>query len=114
MCFYRLLANICIPVPHIGITNTRFFYKQCQAEIGKKIKQKLRNTLWLNIGFLKIIRFIHRCYHPKVTRVRLFNAVLMVIDNENEAENEKLIIKIEIDLGLDIKKSILNIKFVSV
>ena len=38
----------------------------------------------------------------------------MVIDNENEAENEKLIIKIEIDLGLDIKKSILNIKFVSV
>ena len=38
----------------------------------------------------------------------------MVIDNENEAENEKLIIKTEIDLGLDIKKSILNIKFVSV
>ena len=38
----------------------------------------------------------------------------MVIDNENEAENEKLIIKIETDLGLDMKKSILNIKFVSV
>ena len=46
--------------------------------------------------------------------MRLFNAVLMVIDNENEAENEKLIIKIEIDLGLDMKKSILNLKFVSV
>ena len=36
------------------------------AEIGKKLKQKLNNTLRLNFDFLKIIRFIHPRYHPKI------------------------------------------------
>ena len=35
------------------------FYKQRLAEIGKKIKQKLSNTLRLNFCSLKIIRFLH-------------------------------------------------------
>ena len=42
------------------------FYKQRQAEIGKKIKHKLSNTLRLNFRYLKIIRFLHPRYHPKI------------------------------------------------
>ena len=43
-----------------------FFYKQRQARIGKTIKQKLTNALTLNFRYLKIIRFLHPCYHPKI------------------------------------------------
>ena len=35
--------------------NKQHFYKQSQAEIGKKIKQTLCNTLRLNFWLLKII-----------------------------------------------------------
>ena len=35
------------------------FYKQHQAEIGKKIKQMLSNTLRLNLCYLKIIHILH-------------------------------------------------------
>ena len=42
------------------------FKKQRQTKIGNKIKQKLNNTLRLNFWFLKMIRFLHRCYHPKI------------------------------------------------
>ena len=42
------------------------FYKQHQAEIDKKIKQKLSSTLRLNIHYLKAIHFLHPRYHPKV------------------------------------------------
>ena len=31
----------------------------------KKSKQSLSTTLRLNLYFLKIIRFLHPCYHPK-------------------------------------------------
>ena len=31
----------------------------------KKSKQSLSTTLRLNLHFLKIIRFLHPCYHPK-------------------------------------------------
>ena len=44
----------------------KIFYKQCQAEIGKKIKQKLSNTLRLNFLYLKIIHFLHTPYHPRI------------------------------------------------
>ena len=44
------------------------FYKQPQAVPGKKIKEKLSNTLRLNFWFLKIIPFLHPRYHPKITR----------------------------------------------
>ena len=42
------------------------FYKQRQAGICKKNKQKLSNTLKLNYCYLKIIRFLHPRYHPKI------------------------------------------------
>ena len=42
------------------------FYKQRQAEIGKKIKQMLSNTFRLNFCYLKIIHILHKCYHPKI------------------------------------------------
>ena len=46
-----------------------YFYKQCQAEIGKKkMKQKLSNTLRLNFCYLKIIPILHPCYHLKLIR----------------------------------------------
>ena len=46
---------------------TRFFYKQRQAEIAKKNKQKLSNTLSLNFRQMKIIRFLHQRYYLKLT-----------------------------------------------
>ena len=63
--------------------NTRFFYRQHfykerQAEIGKKIKKMLSNTMRLNFRYLKIIHILHSRYHPKLTN-----------HNENENENEK-------------------------
>ena len=42
------------------------FYNQRQAEIGKKIKQILSNTLRLNFCYLKIIHILHPRYHPKI------------------------------------------------
>ena len=59
------------PTPTLPLqlgTKARFFYKQPQAVPGKKIKEKLSNTLTLNFWFLKIIPFLHPRYHPKKTR----------------------------------------------
>ena len=42
------------------------FYKQRQAEIDKKIKQKSRNPLTLNFCYLKIIHFLNPHYHQKI------------------------------------------------
>ena len=55
-----------------SVSPTRFFYeqhfhKQHQAETGKKIKQKLSNTLRLDFCYLKNSRFLHPRYHLKVT-----------------------------------------------
>ena len=82
------------------LSTTRFFYKihiyeQRQAEIGKRIKQKLRNTLRLHFLYLKMICFLHPRYHSKVIgnilknikkQVFLFKRGYMINDNENEAE----------------------------
>ena len=40
--------------------NTGFFYKKNQAKIGKKASKK---------SYLKIIRFLHARYHPKIEHV---------------------------------------------
>ena len=42
------------------------FYKQHQAEIGKKIEQTVSDTLRLNFCYLKIICFLPPRYHPKI------------------------------------------------
>ena len=42
------------------------FYKQRQAIIGRKYKQKLSNILRLDFLCLKIIRFLHPRYQPKI------------------------------------------------
>ena len=42
-------------------------YKQRQAEIGKKSRQMLSNTLRLNFCYLKIIHILHTRYHPWIT-----------------------------------------------
>ena len=44
----------------------RHFHKQNQAEISKKVKQKLNNTLRLNFRYLKIIYLLHPFYQPKL------------------------------------------------
>ena len=46
---------------------------ELHAEIGKKNKQNLSNILRPNFSFLKIIRFLHPCYHPKIVRHILKN-----------------------------------------
>ena len=51
------------PLLTFFISNT---YKQCQTEIGKKIKQMLSNTLRLNFCYSKIICILHPRYHPKI------------------------------------------------
>ena len=62
-----------------------------------QIKQKLSIILRLNNCYLKIIGFLHPCYHLKILRsilkmykkqVCLFKGY-MIHDNENETENEK-------------------------
>ena len=69
------------------------FYKQRQAEINKKNKQKLSNTLRLNFPYLKIIRFLHSRYHPKIVEDILKNVqkpsgsflmTFMINGHENE------------------------------
>ena len=42
------------------------FISNARLKSTKKIKQKLRNTLRLNFRYLKIIRFPHPRYHPKI------------------------------------------------
>ena len=42
-----------------------FFISKARPKLGK-FKQKLSNTLRLNFRYLKIIRFLHPCYHPKI------------------------------------------------
>ena len=44
----------------------QYFYTQRQVEIEKKIKQKLSNTLRLNVWIFKIICFLHPHCHPKI------------------------------------------------
>ena len=61
-----------------------FFISNARLKLAKKIKQKLSNTLRLNFLYLKIIRFLHPRYQPKIIEDILF------IDNtKNEAENKK-------------------------
>ena len=73
--------------------NEKHFYKQRQAEIGKKIKQMLSNTPRLNFCYLKIILFLHPRYHPKIAGDILKNEQIwsLINDNENDAEIEKWI-----------------------
>ena len=53
--------SICMTVP---ISNT--LISKARLKLAKKIKQKLSNTLRLKFCYLKIIRFIHPRYHPKI------------------------------------------------
>ena len=68
----ELLQRTYSPRMHCKMSLHAFFYqqhlyKQRQAEIGKKIKQMLSNTLRLNFCYLKIIHILHLGYHPKIT-----------------------------------------------
>ena len=71
------------------------FYKQRQAEIGKKIKQTLRNTLRADLllfknyflsSFMLSFNVIGDILRKEVP---LFKWGYMINDNENKAENEK-------------------------
>ena len=60
------------------LIGTRFFYKQRfynqpQAEICKKLKQKLRNTLRVNFSYLKINRILYPRYHLEIIGHNLKN-----------------------------------------
>ena len=58
------------------------FYKQHQAEINKKFKQKLCTTWRLNFCYLKNIH----SHHPQVG---LSKRGYMINVNEDDAKNEK-------------------------
>ena len=84
------------PIHAFCISNT--FISNAPGWNWQKIKQKLSNTLWLNFCYLKIIYFLHPCYHPKIigdvlnmyeTQGCQFWLNYMINGNENEAENEK-------------------------
>ena len=83
--------------------NTRFFYRQHfykerQAEIGKKVKKMLSNTMRLNFCYLKIIHILHLPYHRKIighiknkqkNKFLCIHEIIRFNHNENEDENEK-------------------------
>ena len=63
---YKLISVYC----HIHSLNTPFFISNTfisntRLQLAKN-KQKLSNTLRLNIGYLKIIHYLHPRYHPKI------------------------------------------------
>ena len=49
-----------------NVINFICFYKQCQAETGKKSRKKLSNSPRLNVCYLKFIQLLHPRYHPKI------------------------------------------------
>ena len=66
----------------------------------QKIKQMLSNTLRLNFRYLKIIRFLHLCYHLKKktghilrneqkNKYACIHEIIKINHNENEDESEK-------------------------
>ena len=64
--------------------------------------QILRNTLGLNICYLKIIHILHPRYHSKLTghiqknkRKNKCVCIHLISKNENKDENEKKITKIQ-------------------
>ena len=101
----------------------QLFHKQRQAKVGKK-KKKGKPEHYLAAELLQMenssLSSRSNERHPKKMSKRISASVLMTLymvnDNENEAgkqqadhNNTTLI-----DLGLDIGKTILNIKYVSV
>ena len=88
-CGYKLQLSIRINLI------TRFFYKQHfykhrHAEIGRKIKQMLRNTLRLNFSYLTIIHILHLRYYSKII-VHILKSKQKKSVSKNEDENEKYI-----------------------
>ena len=63
------------------------FYKQRQAEIGKKMKQMLSNTLRLNFCYLKIIHILHPRYHQKIISKRTCMSVFMRCTSNEKMKN---------------------------
>ena len=108
---------------HTFFLYKQHFYKQHQTEIGKKIKQRLSNTLRLNFCYLKIICFRHPRYHPKrighilkniqkSLSICFFNEIILLIimkkKNRSHPDTTKM------NLSLDMSSHILNIKNASV
>ena len=101
------------------------FYKQHQTEIGKKIKQRLSNTLRLNFCYLKIICFRHPRYHPKRIGhilkniqkslcICFFNEIILLIIMKVKKKNRSHPDTTKMNLSLDMSSHILNIKNASV
>ena len=66
----------------------KHFYKQRQAEIGKKIKQMLSNTLRVNFSYLKMIHILHLRYYSKII-VHILKRKQKKYICKSEDENEK-------------------------
>ena len=98
------------------------FYKQRQAEVGKKLCKYYATPL--GFCYLKIAHIFHPCYHPKRIRHTLKNAqknkcvciheIILLIIMEMMMKKKDYIDKAKIDLGLDMDANIVNIIIVSV
>ena len=66
----------------------KHFYKQRQAESGKKIKQMLSNTLRVNFSYLKMIHILHLRYYSKII-VHILKRKQKKYICKSEDENEK-------------------------
>ena len=60
-----------VPKKSFNMSTTRLFISYTvisngKLKLAKKNKQKLSNILTLNFYYLKIIRFLHRRYLPKI------------------------------------------------
>ena len=56
----KCLSLLAFFISNTFVSNTRLFWH--------KIKQMLSNNLTLNFYYLKIIRILQLCYHPKIIR----------------------------------------------
>ena len=72
------------------------FYKQRQAETGKKSSKMLSDIQWLNLYYLKIAHTLYPRYYPKIIGDILKNKqknksvyIHTINHNENEDEREK-------------------------
>ena len=57
-------------ISELRCQTTRFFYKQHQAETGKKVKQKLSKIHRLIFFYLKVIHFLCSCSHPFIRSLK--------------------------------------------
>ena len=99
-------------------SHKQHFYKQCQAEIGKRLNKMLSNTMKLNLPFenyshssITLSSKSNRTYSKKEHSHEIMRLIIMKMKIKMKNRWHKYDI---IDQGLDTDTNIVNIKSVSV